>query len=134
MSLIAKRFAGPAVMLALLTGVAASGCGSTSDTVKDSTAASSKPTPANTGEDSGHIAKATFKGDWPFTVNEAQLGCDPPGIVVTLDGNSYALNGTAQDMGHPKLPRRLWLDDPNFEGLKVSVSDVMNAAFKYCDL
>jgi hypothetical protein len=44
-----------------------------------------------------HIRREDFEGDWPFYHQEIIIECRyGHWCIVTIDGNDYALNGTAQ--------------------------------------
>ncbi|WP_233594573.1 DUF2511 domain-containing protein [Citrobacter freundii] len=87
------------------------------------------------------IERSSFNGTWPFSSNEVQLQClDNNVYVMNFDDNKlYALSGAARVKGKSfgALPLeasdKFWLDDKSSPGLKVSLSDVTNAAFELCD-
>ncbi len=86
------------------------------------------------------IDKETFKGIWPFASDEVQLQClDGAAYVMNFDDNQlYALTGLAQTKGKsmgalPLDPKtKIWLDNPEAPGLKMSLGDVTSAALALC--
>ncbi|CAI2719135.1 DUF2511 domain-containing protein [Nitrospina watsonii] len=91
------------------------------------------------------ISKATFQGDWPFTLKSGKVRCDEGRyLVFESGGTTYALNGVAasrefQIMGKGKMYEpleKIWRPDPNPDfakaGLKVNVGDVIQHAQKFC--
>lgn len=59
------------------------------------------------------VAEEEYGDDWPFTVAEVRLWCQPPGaVMVRADGTTYGLNGPAQDRLEMPPPTPIWRDDP----------------------
>ncbi|MCT2388595.1 YebY family protein [Erwinia pyrifoliae] len=87
------------------------------------------------------IEKSDFKGVWPFSFKEAQLQClDGAAYVMNFDDNKmYALTGFAKVKGKKMgvLPldpdSKVWLDNPDMPGMKMSLGDVTTAALVLCD-
>lgn len=87
------------------------------------------------------IDKESFKGVWPFSFAEAQLQClDGAAYVMNFDDNQlYALTGLARIKGKsmgalPLEPNtKIWLNNPEASGLKMSLGDVTSAALALCD-
>ena len=81
------------------------------------------------------LAKSSFSGTWPFTVDSGTLRCElPTAIVFTADGSDYAVNGTAMDAGYADI-RPIWKKnhDPTLGGPRVSISDVNAAGQRLCE-
>lgn len=87
------------------------------------------------------ISKETFKGTWPFTVTEGRIICGPfMAVGFKSRGVTYAVNGLAHKRYSDITP--IWLPDPRikthpdlghlFEGMKVSIGDVLSYGLKYC--
>ncbi|MFB7288992.1 DUF2511 domain-containing protein [Actinacidiphila glaucinigra] len=69
---------------------------------------------------------------WPFTVGSGQIGCQGGGAVTfAAQGRAYALNGTAREFGWPAIDP-IWRDDPETAGLKMNISEVLDAALRIC--
>ncbi|MEU0986028.1 DUF2511 domain-containing protein [Streptomyces sp. NPDC005953] len=78
------------------------------------------------------VAAAEF-AKWPFTVDAGLLACRK-GLLITFtsDGVEYGVNGTAKDAGYPPVDP-LWALDENLgHGLKVNISEVMEAGHALC--
>ena len=86
------------------------------------------------------IEKDNFGGAWPFSFKEAQLQClDGAAYVMNFDDNKlYALTGLARVKGKSMgvLPldsgSKVWLDNPQMPGTKITLSDVTSAALDLC--
>ncbi|TXE42460.1 DUF2511 domain-containing protein [Serratia marcescens] len=86
------------------------------------------------------IEKDEFNGKWPFSTDEAQLQClDGNPYVMNFDDNkTYALTGAAAVKGKSfgalllEPNNKFWVDDKSTPGLKVGLSDVINAALDLC--
>ncbi|MYB40834.1 MAG: DUF2511 domain-containing protein [Chloroflexi bacterium] len=58
---------------------------------------------------------------------------DRDAVWANIDGERYALNGTAQThKDFPPLPRNLWRDDPEIPGAKVSLYPLIRAGLRLC--
>lgn len=87
------------------------------------------------------VSAATFDGDWPFASDKGVIGCiDSATYFDTGGGNTYALSGFSnvysdnKNLGWlPVTPEQpFWLDNPELEGMKVSVSDMISNAMVLC--
>jgi len=108
--------------------------------------AASKPVvkvdvPSAVANDPGLIVSTDFGGDWPLTVPYAVVHCETISAggrvlqVATLDapdGTTYAANGTAKDHGDYADIDPIWAPDPDVDGLKISISPVIDAALELC--
>lgn len=84
-------------------------------------------------ENERRISQETFFGEWPFTATEAVVRCEQQRVSVDIDDETFAVNGAAKSGSrYPDLPYSLWLDHPEFDGLKVSIGDVINAGLALC--
>ncbi|MCZ4099856.1 DUF2511 domain-containing protein [Streptomyces sp. H39-C1] len=70
---------------------------------------------------------------WPFTVSSGRIRCAlGKAVTFSANGQEYALNGLAKGQGYPEIDP-IWRDDPNLgNGLKVDISEVLNAALAMC--
>lgn len=88
------------------------------------------------------VDKASFEGKWALAVESGVIGCDNQAIYMKADdGNTYALNGTAQTRSKAQglgwLPvdrdSKVWLDDPDNTGAKMNVGDMIQAGLAVCE-
>ena len=78
-----------------------------------------------------YITAKEFGAAYPFTV-DGYLECEPPGAIVFKGGGkAYAVNGTAESKGYPKIDP-IWKDDLTHPGLKINISDVLVEGQKLC--
>lgn len=78
-----------------------------------------------------YITAKEFGADYPFTV-DGYLECEPPGAIVFKGGGkAYAVNGTAENKGYPKIDP-IWKADPTSPGSKINISDVIAEGRKLC--
>lgn len=94
-----------------------------------------RPTPRPTPV--GYLTKAMFGRDWPFTVPEGVVRCEPGSIVVFRAGGvDYAVNGMAMSWakrnGYEDL-EPIWRDDPKLKGFKISIGPIIDAGLELCD-
>lgn len=85
------------------------------------------------------FTKETYSGEWPFSVNEIEVYCSGYTEIYgrTNDGKIYALNGSAKGASHDNKSIRkveeIWLDDPNWAGLKISYGDFITQGLTLCE-
>lgn len=98
--------------------------------------------PSELAGDPGLLVSTDFGDKWPLTVPYAVVRCEDVTAggrkmqVATLeapDGHVYAANGTAKDHGNYSDPDPIWADDPDVEGLKVTMKPVLDTALRLCD-
>lgn len=93
------------------------------------------PAPQNTIRYTRH----EYPGKWPFSVNEIEVYCSGYKEIYcrASDGKTYALNGTAKGVSHdnPNISKveEIWLDDPDFAGLKISYGDFITEGLVLCE-
>lgn len=147
----------------LVAGTLLSGCGGddaateqasalATPQIERSTEAATAPTPAKAQSPKaptspkadkapkGTITKATFTEEWPFTVDTARVRCRDAAakgvgsVTVTLDGEEYAVNGTARGSGKwPDFAESdYWLADPSIQGAKVNIGPVIDIGLDLC--
>ncbi|WP_350562218.1 DUF2511 domain-containing protein [Psychrobacter sp. CAL346-MNA-CIBAN-0220] len=85
------------------------------------------------------IEKHTFKGQWPFTVEEGSIKCDNIDdnkalSFNTFDGITYALNDDAQAYSNDKNLGWQPLNTGNIEKPDVSMTDINKMGLKLCEL
>jgi len=86
----------------------------------------------------GLVERETWTdGRWPFTVDSATLLCTKGAggyerVVVVANGEMYALNGTAKDVGLWPPFEPIWRDDPKAPGLKVNIGPVIDRGLALC--
>lgn len=79
------------------------------------------------------VSAADFGDQWPLMVNEGRIRCDPPSIVTftASDGRRYAINGTAEGAGVPKIDP-IWKDSNDQYSPKVSLSPLIQLGLSIC--
>lgn len=84
------------------------------------------------------ISAVDFGAAWPFTVEEMHLSCLPGNAVVVMDsetGAMYPVNGAASSRAEQLALDpldKVWRDNPEIEGLKISVGPVIEQGLKLC--
>src|SRR5947208_2413854 len=64
----------------------------------ESTTDTPTPTPTPTRADVKTVTAAQLGAHWPLIASSAVIACPEPGVaVITVNGRTYALNGTAKD-------------------------------------
>lgn len=90
----------------------------------------------------GLLISTDFGDEWPLTVPYVVVKCEnitadgrklQVATLETPDGRVYAANGTAKDHGKYNDLNPIWADDPDVDGLKVTMKPVLNAALVLCD-
>lgn len=95
----------------------------------------SSPAPRNTLI----FKKDDYLGKWPFSVNKIEVYCSGyKEIYCTADnGKTYALNGSAKGASHnnPSISKveDIWLDDPDWSGLKISYGEFITQGLQLCE-
>ena len=85
------------------------------------------------------FTKQDYIGEWPFSVNEIAVYCSGYTEIYgrTSNGKVYALNGSAKGASHndPSISNveEIWLDDPKFDGLKISYGDFITQGLTICE-
>ncbi len=112
--------------------------------LKGADLAGAKPTgdvPDAVADELGLLASTDYPDEWPLTVPYVVVHCENITAdgrylqvltVETPDGTTYALNGTARTFTDYPGIEAVWADDPDFEGLKIDISPVMDAGFLLC--
>ncbi|SHG08629.1 DUF2511 domain-containing protein [Chryseobacterium vrystaatense] len=84
------------------------------------------------------FTKQNYIGEWPFSVNELEVYCSGYKEIYgrASNGKVYALNGSAKGASHndPSISKieEIWLDDPNWKGLKISYGDFVTQGLTLC--
>ncbi len=97
--------------------------------------------PDAVADELGLLVSTDYPDEWPLTVPYVVVHCENITAdgrylqvltVETPDGTTYALNGTARTFTDYPGIEAVWADDPDFEGLKIDISPVMDAGFLLC--
>lgn len=100
------------------------GCGSSE------TSTSTKPE-----TNSIEVSAADLEGPWPLTVESGTLACDGQAVTFSVDGGTYAVNGTARGRANSEgwLPiEDIWAPDPVIDGLKVNIGELVDKGLELC--
>jgi len=95
----------------------------------------SSPTQRNTLK----FTKYEYGDKWPFSVNEIEVFCSGYKEIYckASNGKTYALNGSAKGVSNndPTISKidEIWLDDPNWDGLKISYGDFITKGLELCE-
>lgn len=85
------------------------------------------------------FSKKDFDGTWPFSVEEVEVYCSGYKEIYCKDGADkiYALNGSAKSASRDDRTIRkveeIWLDNPEFPGLKIPYSEFINRGLELCE-
>jgi len=79
------------------------------------------------------ITKEQYGDEWPFTVKQGVLSCENVSeVVLTADGVSFAINGTAKSAKKYQAVERIWADNPAIPGTKKSVGGIIKSGLALC--
>lgn len=67
---------------------------------------------------------------WPFTVSKVTVIIIGTKLMVISRGSFYALNGSSEVSSLCKDINRIWRDNPEIPGTKISLSEVINFSIK----
>lgn len=96
---------------------------------------------ASAAEKSKEIDGTSYGDKWPLTFEKAKVSCVNRVYAFVYDINTddrYPLNGMAKDavksgkMEGSNLDD-VWKDDPDYEGVKISISPLIEAANALCN-
>lgn len=77
------------------------------------------------------VSAADFGENWPLTVEEGILRCEPPGAVVfSTGGKDYAVNGMAATQGYDDIDP-IWADGEVTP--KENIGPLINAGLALCE-
>jgi hypothetical protein len=85
------------------------------------------------------ISKEEYGKKWPFSVDEIEIYCSGYKEIYcrSNDGRIYALNGAAKgaSANNPAISKvdDIWLNDPEFEGLKLPYAQFITEGLKLCE-
>lgn len=93
--------------------------------------------PNTTGE---FISLEEYGRKWPLTIQQGHLNCrsrtiaryEKKDVTITLDGKTWALNGSARGSGDFLPLEDIWRDNPEIEGAKMSVGDIIGRGLRLC--
>lgn len=83
--------------------------------------------------------KSDFEGEWPFSVEEIEVYCEGYKEIYckASNGKIYPLNGSAKSASRDNYKisdiQEIWLDNPEYEGLKISYSTFIEKGLKLCE-
>lgn len=86
------------------------------------------------GGEGEKVTSDEFGSDWPLTVNEGYLNCEGAGAVTFTDedGNTYAVNGTAQgSTDYPEIDE-IWADSNNDFAPKKNIGPLIDRGLEIC--
>lgn len=85
------------------------------------------------------FAKQEYGKKWPFAVDEMEVYCSGYAEIYgkASNGKTYALNGAAKGASNDNHSiskvEEIWLDDPDWEGLKISYGDFISKGLTLCE-
>ncbi len=85
------------------------------------------------------FTKENYNGKWPFSVSKIEVYCSGYSEIYCKveNGKTYALNGSAKGASHnnPSISKveEIWLDDPDWQGLKISYGDFITQGLSLCE-
>jgi len=85
------------------------------------------------------ITKFEYGEKWPFSVDEVEVYCSGYKEIYckASNGRTYALNGSAKGASNndPNISKveEIWLDDPNWDGLKISYGEFITKGLELCE-
>lgn len=90
-----------------------------------------------TGGEGTPVSREAFEGQgmtWPLTLDEGSVSCEPGNRALFTDpqGATYALNGLSNGDGRWLDIEPIWAPDPEVDGLKVGIGDLIEEALKLC--
>jgi hypothetical protein len=85
------------------------------------------------------FTKENYNAKWPFSVSKIEVYCSGYSEIYCKadNGKTYALNGSAKGASHndPSISKveEIWLDDPDWQGLKISYGDFITQGLSLCE-
>ncbi|HCR0870751.1 MULTISPECIES: DUF2511 domain-containing protein [Enterobacteriaceae] len=95
---------------------------------------------ASAAEKTQALDGSSFGDTWPLTFEKAMVSCVNGAYAFVYDsatGNRYPLNGMASNaVKSGKMEGydldTVWKDDPNYSGVKMSISPVLDSSLNLC--
>lgn len=95
---------------------------------------------ASAAEKTQALDGSSFGDTWPLTFEKATVSCVNGAYAFVYDsatGNRYPLNGMASNsVKSGKMEGydldTVWKDDPNYSGVKMSISPVLDSSLNLC--
>ncbi|EFM6505842.1 DUF2511 domain-containing protein [Enterobacter roggenkampii] len=95
---------------------------------------------ASAAEKTQALDGSSFGDTWPLTFEKAMVSCVNGAYTFVYDsatGNRYPLNGLASNaVKSGKMEGydldTVWKDDPNYSGVKMSISPVLDSSLNLC--
>src|SRR3712207_2618332 len=86
------------------------------------------------GGEGEKVTADEFGSDWPLTVDEGHLNCEGAGAVTFTDpdGNTYAVNGTAQGATDYAEIDEIWADSSNDFAPKKNIGPLIDRGLEIC--
>jgi len=82
------------------------------------------------------ITQKEYGDKWPFTKEQGILTCKGTKklgeVVLTIDGVSYAVNGTAKRTKTNQPLEKIWADNPAIPGAKKNLVDIIDRGLALC--
>lgn len=82
------------------------------------------------------ITQKDYDDKWPFTKDKGTLTCKGTKklgeVVLTADGVSYAVNGTAKGTKKYQPLEKIWADNPAIPGAKKNLVDIIDKGLALC--
>lgn len=78
------------------------------------------------------ISRSEFGSEWPFTVENGIINCIGQSVIFTVNGVTYGVNGSADATKRYRDIRPIWTDNPDIEGLKLSLGPIVTFGLKRC--
>ncbi|MFC4048343.1 DUF2511 domain-containing protein [Actinomadura syzygii] len=82
------------------------------------------------------VSRADYGDRWPLTVPAGTLRCDGAdgvgAVTITVDGATYAVNGTAKSDGRYRDLTEIWAADPQVPGLRVPADALTEDGLRLC--
>lgn len=109
--------------------------------VPETEAAPPVEVPEDVKDEPGLTTRTDMGDEWPLTLDYGVVACEndtaggQPLMIATFadpGGTLYALNGTAKSHTDAADIEPIWADDPEVEGLKISIGPLIDHALTFC--
>ena len=72
--------------------------------------------------------------EWPLTVPDGILTCDPPDGWFEVGDRSFAINGAAQNRPGVEPLEEIWLENPEVPGARINIGPLHDLVRSHCAL
>lgn len=80
------------------------------------------------------MSSADLGNEWPLTVEAGIVRCEGAGeVYFEAEGTIYAVNGTAQGASDAPEIDPIWADDPEIDGVKISIHPIIERGLDLCE-